>query len=71
VATDAQVETALQMQREGQAARVVAIVGASVGAALLVAGVAVLATGKRARPRVSAAPLISPQAWGLGLHGRF
>jgi hypothetical protein len=71
VATDAQVETALKMQREGQAARIVAIVGASLGGALLVAGVAVLATKRRPQPRVGAAPLLSPQVWGLGLHGSF
>lgn len=71
VATDRQVATALKYHHDGQIARTVAIVSGSLGAALVIAGVAVLAGGRRQPSRVAAAPLISPQVWGLGLHGRF
>ena len=57
--------------RQSVAARGAAIATASIGGVLLVAGVAVLATGRRSSSRVSVAPLLSPRVWGLGFTGRF
>lgn len=71
VATDAQLAATLKLHHDGQIARTVAIVSGSLGAALVLAGVAVLAGRRRPASRVAAAPLLAPQAWGLGLHGRF
>ncbi|MBL9101140.1 MAG: hypothetical protein JNL82_09290 [Myxococcales bacterium] len=51
-------------------ARTAAIVTGSAGAALLLAGVTVLAGSSRAR-RVRLVPAGSPSAWGFSLQGRF